>query len=226
MMHVFARELAQLADRIEKQFFRVEKKSRLLAGAINGGIAGTAVAVVAWLMEAAKFEERDMLLFACLGSSAAAVVFAPLSRNNSLRSIVVSYVSSAAVCLLLYPVHQNEWLSIPAQCFLAVTLTTFVMRLTGTMHPAAVGSALAFIIYDRDVRSLMQLLLAIIGLLTIVKMLVYVYRQELTFRDFYREFRRDFYGDEMTLTVTDAKPARVEEENPQPPEQPNTVQLE
>lgn len=211
MNHVFAREMAHLAERIERQFFRIEKSSPFGSSLINGIIAGIAVAVVVWLMSTIEFEERNVLLFACLGSSAAAVVFSPLSRNNSLRSIVVSYLTSAGVCLLLYPIHQQQLLPIEAECFLAVGLTTFAMRLTDTLHPAAVGAALAFLIYNRDIRALMLLLLAIIGLLTIVKMLVYIYRQELTFRDFHREFRRDFYGDELTLTVTDAKPADVQE---------------
>ena len=210
MTHLFAKEVGQLADRIEHRFFRLERESRVASGLINGVIAGTAVAIVAWLM--AAFDERDILLFACLGSSAAAVVFAPLSKNNSLRSIVVSYLSAAGVCLLLNPVHQAGLLSIEGECFLAVMLTTFVIRLAGTLHPAAVGSALAFIIYERDIRSLMLLMLAIIGLLTVVKMLAYIYREELTFRDFHREFRREFYGEELIVTVTDAKPADVAEE--------------
>ncbi len=70
------------------------------------------------------------------------------------------------------------------------------------MHPAAVGSAMAFIIYDdRDMRSLILLLLAIVGLLTVVKIMVYIYREELEFRQFSREFRRTYYGDELTLML-------------------------
>ena len=49
-----------------------------------------------------------------------------------------------------------------------------------------------------------MLLLAILGLLTIVKALVYVYLEELEFRDFGKEFRRAFYGREVTVTVVDA----------------------
>ena len=69
------------------------------------------------------------------------------------------------------------------------------------MHPAAIGSGLAFIIYDRDAKSLLLLLLAIIGLLTIVKLLAYIYLEELQFRQFGKEFRREYYGREMTVTV-------------------------
>ena len=69
------------------------------------------------------------------------------------------------------------------------------------MHPAAIGSALAFIIYDRDTKSLLLLLLAIIGLLTIVKLLAYIYLEDLQFKHFGKEFRREYYGKEMTVTV-------------------------
>ena len=75
------------------------------------------------------------------------------------------------------------------------------MRLIDAMHPAAVGSAMAFIIFDRNVGSLILLLLAIVGLLTVVKILAYIYREELTFRNFFREMRREYYGREMTLTI-------------------------
>lgn len=216
MRHVFARELAELADRIEQQFFRVEKEKRFLSSLINGLIAGASVAAVAWLMGAIEGiegrDERNLLLFGCLGSSAAAIVCSPLSRNNSLRSIGISYCSSAIVCAVLYPIHHYAWLPLAGECFLAVMLTTSLVRLAGTLHPAAVGAALAFILYERNVHSLLLLLLAIIGLLTIVKVLVYIYRKELTFRNFHREFRREFYGHEMMLTVTDGKPSDVAEE--------------
>jgi hypothetical protein len=70
-----------------------------------------------------------------------------------------------------------------------------------SMHPAAIGASLAFIIYDRDVKLIILLLLAILGLLTIVKVLAYIYLEELKFKDFGREFRREYYGQEMTSTV-------------------------
>jgi hypothetical protein len=70
-----------------------------------------------------------------------------------------------------------------------------------SMHPAAIGASLAFIIYDRDVKLIILLLLAILGLLTIVKVLAYIYLEELKFKDFGREFRREYYGQEMTITV-------------------------
>ena len=62
-------------------------------------------------------------------------------------------------------------------------------------------------------------LLAILGLLTIVKALVYVYLEELEFKDFGKEFRRAYYGREVTVTVvtandngTDAEPAQDAEQ--------------
>jgi CBS-domain-containing membrane protein len=148
------------------------------------------------------------LLFACLGSSAASVVFAPLARNNSLRAIIAAYVLAGFVCVLLFPVHRGQWIPLPLQCFLAVAAPITLMRATDTMHPAAIGSALAFIIYDRDLASLLLLLLAIVGLLTILKVLSYVYLEDLRFRDFGREFRREYYGQELTVTVV---PPEVQE---------------
>ena len=161
------------------------------------------MAVVSWLV--ATLEEGDLLLFACLGSSAASVVFAPLAKTNSLRTIIIAYVLAAVVCLLLIPINQQQILPIPLQCFLAVSVPIALMRLTDTMHPAAIGSALAFIFYDRDARSLLLLLLAILGLLTIVKVLAYIYLEDLEFRKFGKEFLRHYYGEEMMVTVVDAE---------------------
>ncbi|MCP4785081.1 MAG: HPP family protein [Fuerstiella sp.] len=150
-------------------------------------------------------DEGDLLLFACLGSSAASVVFAPLAKTNSLRSIVAAYLITSVVCVMLSPVHEHEWLPLPLQCFLAVSIPITLMRLTDTMHPAAIGSALAFIIYDRPPQLLVMLLLAIVGLLTVVKILAYAYLEELTFRTFGREFRRSYYGQEMLVTIVERK---------------------
>jgi len=199
--HVMPAPLTKLAQEVEQRFFQMERANSWQAAVVNGIIAGAAVALVAWLLT--TVEEGDLLLFACLGSSAASVVFAPLAKANSLRTIVAAYVITSVVCVVLHPVHQNQWLPVPLQCFVAVAIPIGIMRRTDTMHPAAIGSALAFIIYDRPPQTLALLLLAIIGLLTIVKVLAYIYLEDLTFRQFPREFRREYYGREMLITVPD-----------------------
>jgi CBS-domain-containing membrane protein len=195
--HVLAERWTRLAADVEQAFFRLERESRITAAAINGCIAGASVAVVAWLVT--TIQEGDLLLFACLGSSAASVVFAPMAKNNSLRTIICAYLIASAACLLLVPFRDAA--PFPLQCFMAVALPVAIMRLADTVHPAAIGSALAFVIYDRDIKETILLLLAILGLLTIVKILAYVYLEELRFKDFGREFRREYYGHEMTITV-------------------------
>ncbi len=200
-MHIMAAPVTKLAKDLEQSFFRMERANSWQAAVVNGVIAGSAVALVAWLMT--SLEEGDLLLFACLGSSAASVVFAPLAKTNSLRSIVSAYVITSVVCVLLYPLHVYQWVSIPVQCFLAVALPISIMRLSDAMHPAAIGSALAFIIYDRPPQMLGLLLLAIVGLLAVVKVLAYIYLEDLTFRKFPCEFRRDYYGHELLVTITE-----------------------
>lgn len=210
--HVMAAPVTKLARNIEQTFFRIERANRWHAAVINGVIAGASVAVVAWLVQ--TLQEGDLLLFACLGSSAAAVVFAPLARTNSLRTIVSAYVIASGVCILLSPLHESNWVSIPVQCFLAVSIPIGLMRLTDTMHPAAIGSALAFIIYDRPPQHLALLLLAIVGLLTVVKILAYMYLEELEFRQFGREFRREYYGRELLVTVVQDEQHRTSKPAP------------
>ncbi|MEO1982184.1 MAG: HPP family protein [Fuerstiella sp.] len=201
--HIIVAPLKKLANDLEQTFFRIERANSWQAAVVNGVIAGAAVALVAWLLT--TLEEGDLLLFACLGSSAASVVFAPLAKTNSLRSIVAAYMITSVVCVILSPVHDHEWLPLPLQCFLAVAIPITLMRLTDTMHPAAIGSALAFIIYDRPPQLLVMLLLAIVGLLTVVKILAYAYLEELTFKTFGREFRRSYYGQEMLVTIVETK---------------------
>lgn len=195
--HVVTRKVGDLSTSIEREFFRIERENRTLSAAINALIAGVAVGLVAWL-----FNESNLLLFACLGSSASSIVFAPLAKANSLRSILLSYLTAILVCVLLEPLNRNELLHISYQCFLAVSVSVFVARMIDALHPAAVGSAMAFIIYERDAKSLFTLMLAILGLLTIVKVLAYMYLEELAFKDFRREFQRHYYGREVLLTVS------------------------
>ncbi|APZ90879.1 HPP family protein [Fuerstiella marisgermanici] len=199
--HIMAAPVTRLAKDLEQKFFRMERANSWQAAVVNGVIAGSAVALVAWLMTSP--EEGDLLLFACLGSSAASVVFAPLAKANSLRTIVSAYIIASIVCVLVYPLHKHQWVGMPVQCFLAVALPITLMRLIDAMHPAAIGSSLAFIIYDRPPQVLGLLLLAIVGLLTVVKVLAYIYLEDLTFRKFPREFRRDYYGQEMLVTITE-----------------------
>ena len=196
---IVAHDWSTVAQHVEHTFFRIEREKRWLAGLVNGIIAGAAVALVAWLVT--TLQEGDLLLFACLGSSAASVVFAPISKTNSLRSIIVAYAISSLVCAVLFPIHALDVLPIPLMCFASVSLSVTLMRVLDTMHPAAIGSALAFVIYDRNIQSLLMLMLAVIGLLAIVKMLAYVYLEDLEFRTFWKEFHRDYHGRELTLTV-------------------------
>jgi len=213
--HVLAGRVTRLAKDLENQFFKIEQANRWPAAVFNGTIAGAAVALIAWVMT--SVQEGDLILFACLGSSAASVVFAPLAKANSLRSIVTAYVIAAGVCLLLNPFEEYKWLPVPVLCFVAVGLPIAIMRLLDCMHPAAIGSALAFIIYERPPKTLVLLLLAILGLLTIVKVLAYIYLEELTFKQFKYEFRRNYYGRELlvTMTVEDNTPKSLREQRAQ-----------
>ena len=196
MRSVFTRGLSRVAETIEREFYRIEKENRWLSSLINGLIAGLAVGIVSYL-----FQERDLLLFACLGSSAASVVFDPLSRRNSLRVILIAYLIALAASAAIYPIHSADLAPLSVQCFLAVSISIALMRLFDAPHPAAVGSALAFILFDRNLASLAMLSLAILGLLTVVKILAYIYLEELQFRFFAKEFHRDYYGKEIRVTV-------------------------
>lgn len=202
----FGKEFSELAGEIEQQFFRIERESRWLSSAVNGLIAGAAVGVVAWL--ASSLQQGDLMLFACLGSSAASVVFSPLSKNNSLRTIILAYIAASIVCVILFPIREYHYFPTAFQCFLAVSVSIFLMRIVEAMHPAAIGSAMAFLIFDRDITSIVVLLSAILGLLFIVKVLAYIYLEDLTFRDFPKEFHRAYYGREMTLIL---EPEQVED---------------
>ncbi len=203
-MHIFTKELSRLAENVEQEFFRIERENSWAACTINGLIAGAAVGLVAWLVTATASsgqQEGNLLVFACLGSSSASIVFAPLAKSNSLRTIIIAYIVASLVCVVLNPVRDASFFPMPLQCFLAVTLSISVMRLCDAMHPAAVGSAMAFIVLERKVADLLLLMIAIIGLLTLVKMLAYIYLEELEFRQFSREFRRSFYGKEVLMSV-------------------------
>ena len=204
MIHFIAKGISDISKSLEEDLFRIEKENHLAASLLNGAIAGIAVVIVAWMVtsiEGFSYEEGDLLLFACLGSSAASIVFTPISRSNSLRSILIAYGISAFICVILTPIRTSGYFSIPIQCGLAVTLSISLMRLLDAMHPAAVGSAMAFIIYNRNLATIVFLLFAILGLLLVVKILVYAYREELTFRHFPKEFKRSYYGSEMMVTL-------------------------
>ena len=110
--HVLTRQWTRLARDIERTFFHIERERKVLSAVINGSIAGAAVAFVAWLVT--QMQAGDVLLFACLGSSASSLVFAPLSRYNSLRTIILGYVIASLVCVVLFPVHQHELVPLTA----------------------------------------------------------------------------------------------------------------
>ena len=203
MRRLFIKEMVHYSGVVEGTFFRIEKANSWLACLANGLLAGLAVGLVTW-----TFEQGDFVLFACLGSSAASVVLAPIAKSNSLRSILLAYYKPCLTSLVTYPFHTARILPLWAQCCLAVGISVFIMRRLDALHPAAVGAALAFLILDRTLPHLLLMLLAILFLLIVVKILTYIYLEELQFRYFGKEFKREYYGKECTISLpkTDDEP--------------------
>ena len=92
MIHIFAKELTGLAVSVEREFFRIERENHWLSSAINAMIAAMAVGIVSVF-----FVETDLLLFACLGSSASSIVFSPVAGSVSPSSLArISSFSSTS----------------------------------------------------------------------------------------------------------------------------------
>ncbi|QDU63619.1 hypothetical protein Pan216_45000 [Planctomycetes bacterium Pan216] len=202
LVHIIE-NLDRVSDSIATEIDSVEKRNPWFGGIINGLVAGGAVGFVAWATRHAHHESA-ILLFGCLGSSSAAIVMAPLARVNSLRSVSIAYLIACAVSLAYYPLREFHQSLLPLHCFLIVTTAVVLARLLDAMHPSAVGAALAFVIYQRSLGTLVILFLMIECVLILIKVFAYLIMKDLHFRDFAKEFRREYYGKEILVSIAQA----------------------
>ncbi len=109
---------------------------------------------------------QQRLLFASLASSAFLIYLDPQHGTNSIRTLVISQMSAAAIGLLLYLLLGPGYLSGGAAMVVTITL----MILLDAVHPPAVSTSLSFAFRAGDESNLVIFALAV-GIIAVLVVL-------------------------------------------------------
>ena len=100
-------------------------------------IAGFAVAVLTYFFSVST---SNLVLFSCLGASAAILTHYKISRINILSSVILSYLLALIVSSLTILFTDYFNLGLNFEVMIAVTFTTMGLYIFDIFHPPAVAS--------------------------------------------------------------------------------------
>lgn len=152
-------------------------------------LAGVAVAIVALFYGSSV---PTLLLFASVGASAAILANNKSYHLTKLYSAIIAYFISIVVSVIIYFAKPLLSTALSVDLFLVVFLVSILMFLFDSFHPPAITAALSFMLSNSPLGTLAWLFLSIISLLIIVRFFSYLFFQNLSLKEFKKEFRRGF----------------------------------
>lgn len=149
--------------------------------------AAISAALVAFLF---KETISGVILFASLGASAFILTNAERHRLTILKTTIKAYMIAIVISLIIFPINLWLELHLSMQIFLLVFLVGISLYLADAVHPPAISGSLSFILFERSLIELLYLFLSIIVLLTLVRLMTYLYHSHLSLSEFFHEFRK------------------------------------
>ncbi len=107
-------------------------------------IAGLAVAILTFFF---SMTTSNLVLFSCLGASAAILTHYKVNKINILSTVILSYFLALIVSSLTSALSVLFNFSLNIEVMIAVTLTTMGLYLFDIFHPPSVASSIAFLTY-------------------------------------------------------------------------------
>ncbi len=161
---------------------------------VHSIIAGLSVALLA-LFLTKSLSQGGLILFASVAATAGVMCHFPKSKSNSLRSVILSYACAIIISILIWQGIQMYNTSLVLASFLAVFSVSVMFYIFDIFHPPAISAVMGFLLYnDQQLHHLLVLFVSLIGLLIILKLLWYIYAEELQIEHFVKEFTQKHYG--------------------------------
>ena len=162
---------------------------------VHAIIAALAVAIVALFFQVTV---NTIFLFASMGESAALIMLHPKKHTNSLRCVGLAYMIVFFVSYIAWYFMQRlpslNSLYISVSIFFVITISFLLMVFMDVFHGPAIGGALGFVLEGQDSFELVFLFAAVVIMLYFLKLLQYMYKEELKIEHFFKEFTKEHYG--------------------------------
>ncbi|MGM5482820.1 MAG: HPP family protein [Nanobdellota archaeon] len=132
-----------------------------------------------------------VILFASLGASAFILTNAERHRLTMLKTTIKAYIIAIIISIIIYPLNQIFKLTLSTEIFLLVFFVGISLYLANAVHPPAISGSLSFILFERSLIELFYLFLSIIVLLTLVRIMTYIFNRNFKIKEFFHEFKKD-----------------------------------
>lgn len=165
-----------------------KKEKKILRNRLYSSIVvGLSVAIITLFFQ---MNAANVLIFSCLGASALILANENKHKVTSLRVVFESYIITAIIAIAVLYSFEYIGISFFWQVFTVMFLSSLSIYLFDCFHPPAIGSSLAFLIFQRSFNELIMLIAAIFILLTMIRFLMYVRYEELRLEEFFKEFKK------------------------------------
>ena len=139
--------------------------------------AGILVAIVAFIFDATT---SNMILLASVGASASILTNSKSHHLTKLKTTISAYTIIIIYSASIYLMNQNIPLKLELNLFLLVTGTSILLWIFNSFHPPAISASVSFILLETKLSNLILLFIAIILLLTIWRLLVFIFIQKVS----------------------------------------------
>jgi CBS-domain-containing membrane protein len=156
-------------------------------------IAAIVVAVIAFVYEG---NVANIILFASVGASAVILTNTYSHHLTKLYTTVTAYIIGIIISIGVYYLDKLVNMPFSMNIFLLVFLVGIGLYLFDSFHPPAITASISFVLLEKPLFDLIYLFVAIIVLLIIIRVLMYLIFQNLSLKEFSKEFRKGF-GEEI-----------------------------
>ncbi len=151
---------------------------------IPGLLAGILVGLIT---EFFQLSGSNVALFASIGASAVILTHEYRHHLTMLRTILGSYILAGSLSLALTQISMSH----PVRVGLVIMAATMLLYSVNLFHPPAISAALAIVLYDRELTSLIYVLLVTMVAFVLLRFFIYVFRHRLEVKEFMHEFLRE-----------------------------------
>lgn len=137
-----------------------------------------------------QMNAANILIFSCLGASALILANESNHKTTSLRVVFESYLITGLIAIIILYLFNFFEISFFWQVFATMFFSSLLVYAFDCFHPPAIGSSLAFLIFQRSFYELLLLIAAIFILLTMIRFLMYIRYEELKVEEFFKEFKK------------------------------------
>jgi len=152
-------------------------------------LAGVLVGLISFIYEATV---SNIILFASIGASAVILTNSRSHHLTKLHTTIVAYFVTILISSAVYFFNVFIPLHISINIFLLIFLVGLALFLVNAFHPPAITASLSFILLERPLIDLLYLFSAVIILFVLLRLLTYIFSQNLSVKNFIREFTRSF----------------------------------